>query len=82
MYSSDSLNALYTVSSTAGYRECLKHVYSINRRLKEEGISAPSAVSVDNVRKVYSYLGKPLDSIPTFHIGGTNGKVRRIISRK
>ncbi len=53
----------------------LNHLYGVNSRLKGEGILAPSSLSLENTRSLYELIGKPLDRIPTIHVGGTNGKV-------
>lgn len=57
------------------YPESLRQFYGVNSRLKKEGISAPQDVSVANTMRIYDCIGRPLDSIPTLHVGGTNGKV-------
>jgi dihydrofolate synthase/folylpolyglutamate synthase len=57
------------------YPESLRNFYGLNARLRKDGISAPQEVSVANTKRVYDCIGRPLDSIPTLHIGGTNGKV-------
>lgn len=56
------------------YPAHLKLFYGINAGLRREGISAPQEVSIANTRKLYEVIGSPLDSIPTLHVGGTNGK--------
>ena len=57
------------------YPSALRQFYGINAALKREGISAPQETSVENTGRLYDMIGRPLDSIPTFHVGGTNGKV-------
>lgn len=54
----------------------LRLYYGINAALKRDGILAPMLASVQNTKSLYDLIGKPLDSIPTIHVGGTNGKVR------
>lgn len=76
MYSAARFNEIYRAPQTFNYRDSLNQLYTINKQLREEGISAPGDVSLENVRKLYVQIGSPLDSIPTFHIGGTNGKVK------
>eukprot|EP00602_Paraphysomonas_sp_CaronLab_P009263 CAMPEP_0185036208 /NCGR_PEP_ID=MMETSP1103-20130426/28823_1 /TAXON_ID=36769 /ORGANISM="Paraphysomonas bandaiensis, Strain Caron Lab Isolate" /LENGTH=553 /DNA_ID=CAMNT_0027573663 /DNA_START=23 /DNA_END=1684 /DNA_ORIENTATION=+ len=56
------------------YTAALKHLNSVNSILKAEGILAPSSMSLANTFHLYELIGKPLDRIPTIHIGGTNGK--------
>ena len=56
------------------YPSHLRQFYGINAKLRKEGISAPQDVSVANTKRLYDIIGKPLDSIPTLHVGGTNGK--------
>jgi hypothetical protein len=57
------------------YPTLLRHLYSINDLLKKDGIMAPSDASLTNTSRLYNLIGRPLDRIPTLHIGGTNGKV-------
>ena len=59
----------------ANYPSMLRHLYSINDLLKKDGILAPSDASLTNTSRLYDLIGRPLDKIPTLHIGGTNGKV-------
>lgn len=59
----------------ANYPTLLRHLYSINDLLKKDGIMAPSDASLTNTSRLYNLIGRPLDRIPTLHIGGTNGKV-------
>ena len=56
------------------YPDCLRRLYAINGSLNRNGIEMPSDGSLENTRKLYDLIGKPLDRIPTIHIGGTNGK--------
>ena len=58
----------------ATYPQCLRWLYAINDKLKADGISAPSDASLTNTRRLYDLIGRPLDRIPTIHVGGTNGK--------
>jgi len=58
----------------ANYPTLLRHLYSINDLLKKDGIMAPSDASLTNTSRLYNLIGRPLDRIPTLHIGGTNGK--------
>ena len=57
------------------YPKYLKLYYGVNAKLKKDGIMAPQEASLLNTMKMYDALGKPLDTIPTLHVGGTNGKV-------
>jgi folylpolyglutamate synthase/dihydropteroate synthase len=57
------------------YPHLLRTLYNVNDLLKRDGIMAPSDDSVHNTDKIYDLIGRPLDRIPTIHIGGTNGKV-------
>jgi hypothetical protein len=63
------------MSRFPNYGTALKYLYGINSRLKAEGILAPNSNSLTNTKELYKLIGKPLDTIPTIHIGGTNGKV-------
>lgn len=56
------------------YSACLKFLYGINDKLKKDGIMAPSDSSLSNTSRLYDLIGRPLDRIPTVHVGGTNGK--------
>ena len=62
----------YPVGST--YPECLRRLYAINGLIKKDGIVMPGDDSLESTRKLYELMGKPLDRIPTIHVGGTNGK--------
>ena len=62
-------------SRFSNYSNALKYLYNINNKLKSEGINAPNNNSIINTKQLYNLIGKPLDLIPTIHIGGTNGKV-------
>ncbi len=57
------------------YPAHLRQFYGINAKLKKEGILAPQEISVANTNRLYEAIGRPLDKIPTLHVGGTNGKV-------
>lgn len=59
----------------ASYPAMLRHLYGINDLLKKDGILAPSDSSLTNTSRLYDLIGRPLDKIPTLHVGGTNGKV-------
>ena len=59
----------------ANYPTMLRHLYGINDLLKKDGIMAPSDASLTNTSRLYDLIGRPLDRIPTLHVGGTNGKV-------
>ena len=56
------------------YAANLRFLNSINDKLKKDGILAPSDSSLTNTLRLYDLIGRPLDRIPTVHIGGTNGK--------
>ena len=58
------------------YPAHLRQFYAINSGLRKEGISAPQEISLANTKRLYEIIGSPLDSIPTLHVGGTNGKVQ------
>jgi dihydrofolate synthase / folylpolyglutamate synthase len=49
------------------YNALLRKLYSIN-------IANPVKMGLDNSKRAYELLGKPLDSIPVIHVAGTNGK--------
>ena len=68
----DLSTVYYPVGST--YPECLRRLNSINGLLNTEGITMPSDGSLESTRRLYELIGKPLDRIPTVHVGGTNGK--------
>ena len=70
IYTPDGYNSTYT--------SILKTLYGINdglQKQKRDGMMAPKESSLANTRELYRLIGQPLDSIPTIHIGGTNGKV-------
>ena len=69
-----NFNAIYKVDESSTYQDILNQVNNVNVKLKQEGISMPSDGSLKTTRRLYELLGSPLDSIPTVHIGGTNGK--------
>ena len=58
----------------SSYPENLRFLYGINDKLKKDGILAPSDSSLTNTLRLYDLIGRPLDRIPTVHVGGTNGK--------
>lgn len=79
------LQSIYTPRGyNNSYTSLLATLYNINNLLKRDGIMAPSDSSFLNTKKLYDLIGRPLDKIPTIHIGGTNGKVciRALISSK
>ena len=78
---SGGLERIYSPPPSATYPQLLSHLYSINDRIKSDGISAPSSRSFPNTIKLYEAIGKPLDRIPTIHVGGTNGKVSNSIDK-
>jgi dihydrofolate synthase/folylpolyglutamate synthase len=49
------------------YGRALRELYAINLR-------NPVKLGLHNSEKLYELLGKPLNRIPTVHVGGTNGK--------
>lgn len=73
------LKEVYTPTSyqyDLNYTTILKTLNGINDNLKQDGvIYAPNDDSLLNTSKLYDLIGRPLDKIPTIHIGGTNGKV-------
>lgn len=71
-----SLANIYSIGTAVSYPSLLRLFYTINASLKRDGISAPSDDSLRNTRELYELIGRPLDTIPTIHVGGTNGKVR------
>lgn len=62
------------------YKDALVRLYAVNKLLRSEGVAAPNEDSLSNVRTLYEAIGRPLDSIPVVHVGGTNGKVSIEIS--
>ena len=62
------------------YPTALQYLNSINAKLRADGVLAPNSNSLSNTMNLYELVGKPLDRIPTFHIGGTNGKVLWFLS--
>ena len=69
-------NASVAAGRDARYSAHLRRFNRINADLKRDGILAPSNSSIEATDKLYGAIGRPLDSIPTIHVGGTNGKVR------
>jgi folylpolyglutamate synthase/dihydropteroate synthase len=71
------MNKIYLPSGNIiqSYPQLLRSLYDVNDALKRDGIMAPSSASVMNTNKLYELIGRPLDHIPTIHVGGTNGKV-------
>lgn len=67
--------SLISKSPAPSYPLVLKLLYSVNDSLKKDGILAPSDDSLAHTRRLYELIGRPLDRIPTIHVGGTNGKV-------
>lgn len=76
--------SVYSFPSIRTYSSVLRSFYSINSQMERYrkqaqidrgGTDAPSFGSLIHTQTIYDLLGKPLDNIPTFHIGGTNGKV-------
>jgi hypothetical protein len=74
-FSKTSKNIYTPQGFTSSYQELLKTLCNINELLKCDGVLAPTADSLINTKKLYESFNKPLDSIPTIHVGGTNGKV-------
>ncbi len=72
----DAYERIYSLPETADYDAALEKIHSINKALKSDGIWAPSANSFLGVKRLYNYLGCPIDSIPVLHVAGTNGKVQ------
>lgn len=68
-----TLHDIYDQNIT-GYPSLLRLMYKINDGLKRDGILAPNNQSLSNTDILYGLIGRPLDTIPTVHIGGTNGK--------
>jgi dihydrofolate synthase/folylpolyglutamate synthase len=69
------MKAIYNPTGFAStYPSLLRALYNVNDLLKRDGIMAPSEDSLKNTRSLYERIGKPLDKIPTIHVGGTNGK--------
>lgn len=61
-------------TSIKSYAHALDFLSKLNGILKKDGILAPNGTSLANTRALYGFIGKPLDSIPVVHVGGTNGK--------
>lgn len=70
-----TLEEVYAFDDDDSYQILIERLYSVNKKLRNVGIQAPSETAVANVAFLYEQLSNPLDAIPTFHIGGTNGKV-------
>jgi folylpolyglutamate synthase/dihydropteroate synthase len=68
------------MSRFPNYGTALKYLYGLNHRLKAQGVLAPDTNSLSHTLSLYNLIGKPLDRIPTIHVGGTNGKVRYQLS--
>jgi folylpolyglutamate synthase/dihydropteroate synthase len=73
------IREVYRVPKERVFGKYVKAWQSINKTLNQGGISAPSDVSFKNVMTLYEDLGKPIDTIPCIHVGGTNGKVLKCI---
>jgi len=74
-----AISNIYKVPDAKSFPHYRKVWSSINHVLKSSGITAPSDVSLANVAMLYEKLGRPLDNTPILHVGGTNGKVTRLI---
>jgi dihydrofolate synthase / folylpolyglutamate synthase len=71
------MSSIYTPDGfAAGYTTLLKVMHNINGLLRKNGYGqAPDDDSLRNTRLFYELvLDKPLDEIPTIHVGGSNGK--------
>lgn len=75
------MDRIYGTESDASYNDIVSRIFSINKHLRADGILAPNDVSFANVSTLYKAIGSPLDGIPVFHVGGTNGKVSTITSK-
>eukprot|EP01039_Chlorochromonas_danica_P007974 gene7974-8795_t len=71
---SSSILEIYSPSLIQSYPDTLRFLQSLNKKLKTDGVLAPTSSSIDHVRTLYNALGRPLDDIPVVHVGGTNGK--------
>lgn len=70
-----SLKDIYTPKGyDSSYNNLLDALNRVNGKLNKSGVKAPSEEALVNTRRLYELLGKPLDRIPTVHVGGTNGK--------
>jgi dihydrofolate synthase / folylpolyglutamate synthase len=61
----------------ASYESLIGIMNSINSKIcqiSNVGFDAPTVDTLQQTNRLYSLIGKPLDSIPTIHVGGTNGK--------
>lgn len=76
------IREVYCLPKERIFVKYVKAWQSINKTLKQGGISAPSDISFNNVMKLYEDLDKPIDSIPCIHVGGTNGKVLKYLHCK
>ena len=74
-------NVMSKLMQSELYPAHLRLFYGINAGLKRDGILAPQETSLENTRYLYDIIGRPLDNIPTLHVGGTNGKVTTFISK-
>lgn len=70
-----AFHKIYGVNEFLSYEEILSQLTEVNKLLRKDGILAPNRDSMANVNALYQSLGLPLNSIPTLHVGGTNGKV-------
>lgn len=70
-----TLEEVYAFEDDDSYQVLIVRLYNVNKKLRNVGIHAPSETAVASVAALYASLSSPLDAIPTFHIGGTNGKV-------
>ena len=70
-----ALRKIYTPDGyNDSYANLLDALNAVNWKLNRSGVKAPSEEALVNTRRLYELIGKPLDNIPTVHVGGTNGK--------
>jgi dihydrofolate synthase / folylpolyglutamate synthase len=70
-----AFEALYTPAGfEESYANLLDALHAVNWKLNRSGIKMPSEEALANTDRLYALIGRPLDGIPTVHVGGTNGK--------
>ncbi len=76
--SKEDLSGMRGIYAPEGYSDSyanlLDALNALNGKLSRSGVKAPSEEALVNTQRLYELIGKPLDFIPTVHVGGTNGK--------
>lgn len=72
---SGNLDADYHFDRKNGYKQAIKYLKNINKKIRLEGIEAPQEKALQNVFTIAKSLNLIRKDKPILHIGGTNGKV-------